>query len=607
MERIKQLWQSTWGAAIAAGALTAVLFAITLQTHINGGNHPYVTDVGELQNALPRWGTIHFSGYPLYSILGSLIVTLLRLVGVKPALGSSLVSLIFGAATAVLLAQTALELGAKKWAAVVGAVTASVAASMWIDSSLAEVHSMTMMFIMGIFYFALRFERTGERTDLLWLAFFFSQGVFHGRSVMGVIPAVFLLVIPHGRMIWKNALTILSISLVAPLLYLYLPLREWMGATWTFGNTSTWNGFLRALLNIKAGRFTAESVESFTWLEKIRVALSILNDDLPLALLGIGLFGLFFIPRKKWAYWRAMLAAHLIWLPFAVVPLFIYAGFVGDALLAVKLPVPLFAGLGLALLISQLHRWRRQVGYAALALVVAGTLYAGWRNYPAVVAITKDRTIEEKIAIADQAANPEEPTVMMILWGHSFWGAAYAQAYRSQIEDVTLVDHNAPFGRYIAEGKRLLTLSDTFYQRPVDWWEKILGSVYLSGNAPGLVEIKTEPLVTAVSPDATLFNLSNGILIRQASVAWRSDNELDIIIDWQAEREPLSDYSVAVHLVAQDPPTGSHDIIAQADRNHPVEGWYPTSRWQTGEIVSEYYRLVLPPDAKPTAVRVGMY
>ncbi|MCP4419149.1 MAG: hypothetical protein GY805_21245, partial [Chloroflexi bacterium] len=35
--------------------------------------------------------------------------------------------------------------------------------------------------------------------------------------------------------------------------------------------------------------------------------------------------------------------------------------------------------------------------------------------------------------------------------------------------------------------------------------------------------------------------------------------------------------------------------------------WYPTSRWQTGEIVSEYYRLVLPPDAKPTAVRVGMY
>ena len=67
------------------------------------------------------------------------------------------------------------------------------------------------------------------------------------------------------------------------------------------------------------------------------------------------------------------------------------------------------------------------------------------------------------------------------------------------------------------------------------------------------------------------------------------------------------DYSIAVHLVAQDPPTGPHDIIAQADRNHPVEGWYPTSRWQTGETVSEYYRLTLPPDAAPTAVRVGMY
>jgi hypothetical protein len=52
---------NSWHTALLAGLVTAVLFAITLQTHINGGSHPYVTDVGEIQNALPRWGTIHYT------------------------------------------------------------------------------------------------------------------------------------------------------------------------------------------------------------------------------------------------------------------------------------------------------------------------------------------------------------------------------------------------------------------------------------------------------------------------------------------------------------------------------------------------------------------
>ena len=38
-----------------AVALAALLYLSTVQTIINGGGHPYVTDVGEHQNALPRW------------------------------------------------------------------------------------------------------------------------------------------------------------------------------------------------------------------------------------------------------------------------------------------------------------------------------------------------------------------------------------------------------------------------------------------------------------------------------------------------------------------------------------------------------------------------
>lgn len=105
-----------WGAAAVAPVLAAYLS--TLQVEMNGSEHPYATDVGEIQNALPRWGTIHEPGYPLYSLLGSAFVTALRAVGVAPATGASLFSALWGAATVATLYLLALELGAAPpWAA----------------------------------------------------------------------------------------------------------------------------------------------------------------------------------------------------------------------------------------------------------------------------------------------------------------------------------------------------------------------------------------------------------------------------------------------------------------------------------------------------------
>jgi hypothetical protein len=67
------------------------------------------------------------------------------------------------------------------------------------------------------------------------------------------------------------------------------------------------------------------------------------------------------------------------------------------------------------------------------------------------------------------------------------------------------------------------------------------------------------------------------------------------------------DYSVAVHLVAHDPPRGAEDVLAQSDAVHPVMGWYPTSRWTVGEVVRDDYLLDVPSGGSPVAVRIGMY
>jgi hypothetical protein len=603
--RLRAIWRSPWTVPALAGLFSALIFSLTLQTHINGSNHAYATDVGELQNALPRWGTIHFSGYPLYSITGSLIVTLLRLVGAAPALGSSLVSLLWGALSVAVLAKLALELGARPLAALVAVLVFPVSKSMWIDASLAEVHTMTILFMVLTLYLAVRFDRTGDRRTLIWLAAVFGQGIFHGRSVVGLLPAVVLLVLPRWRMIWRNAPPLVGVGLVLPpLLYLYLPLREWMGSTWTFGNTSTWEGFWRMFLNIKAARFAEVEREVVEWVQRLSVTVRLLRDDLPLVAHGTGLVGLFCVTGQSRRRWRSIAVLVLALMPYLLVPVLIYAGFIGDAILAVKVPVSLFTGLGIALFTSRLQDWRPVAGAVAFGLAAVAIAFSGWRNYPGVVEITRDRSVEEVIAIADQTAHPADATVLMVPWGRDFWGIAYAQAYRGQLEGVDLVDHNAPFKEIVARGDRLLTLSEALYVYPVGWWERKLGPVALETQAPGVIEMETEPRL--LSAEAGRFRVNEDLSIASAELETRGDAYL-VRVAWVAEKAPARDYSVAVHLVSCAPAEGAEDVLAQADSRHPVEGWYPTTRWVAGQLVQDVYRLRASPEGVPLAVRVTAY
>jgi hypothetical protein len=591
---------------LLAGVAAALLFASTLQTHINGSYDSYATDVGEFQNALPRWGTLHFTGYPQYAISGSLIVSALRLVGVPPAAGASLVSLLWGALAVGLAARLALELGAAPLPALAGSLVLAVATSMWIDSSIAEVHTLTMAFTAAILWLAVRFGREGRRADFLWLAFAFSQGVVHMRAVLFLAPAVLLLIASQWRMALRHWLPAAAIALIAPLTYLYLPLREWMGAEWTFGQTSTWRGFWEMVLDTKAERIIQPASGVGAWAERARIALDLLADDLPLALQVVGLGGLFALTRRdRGDTWREVIALHLVWLVYVGLALVIWEGRVSDALLAVKLPVALLVGVGLALLITRLAGWRAAAGYAALGAAVLTLAAVGWLHYPRVTAITRDRSVEATIATAEQAANPDRPLVLMALWGHSYWGLRYAQTYRGELEGLVVVDHNASAVQILADGYGLITLSETFYQRPLSWWDGLLGPVALETYAPGLIEIRTALRLSTGRPDSFLVN--DDLALEDASVTLEEGDSFLVTLRWLARRAPIRDYSVAVHLVAADPPTGPGDILAQADANHPVEGWYPTTRWVEGQVVQDVYRLVIPPDSQPAAVRVTAY
>ncbi len=592
-------------AVIGSALLSFIIFLTTLQLHINGSSHPYATDVGEIQNALPRWGTIHYNGYPLYTFLGSLWVTIWHGLNLAPAAGASLYSAVWGAVSVAFLVLLMLALGIRLLPATLTSLLYALSTSIWVDASVAEVHTMSMALMFITLLYAVRFGRVGRKSDLYWLAFWGGMTLAHQRAFALFLPAILWWAWPHWRLVLRHLLPVLGLGLLGPLTYLYLPLRAWMGADWTYSEPGTWRGFW-ALVFYTRGDLVIVPETAALWLERVRGIGQLLGSDWPWLLTALGVLGLLLPggPASAPERWGLLLT----WLLHLPVSFIVWEGRISDALLAVKLPIIAIAAMGLGLGMTMLAQKRPLWGKLAVQAAVLFLLWLFFLNRPQVLAITRDRSAFDTIALAQRippAENGRSQT-MMALWGHDYWALTYAQAFEGQFPTLTLVDHDNDFAA-IVQQDNLLTFAKTFYQRPVDWWEGLLGPVYLTSVAPEIVQIQVAPQVTAVSPAENLLDLGNGIAIHDAALAWQDDNLLHLTVTWQAMQDNLSDYSIAVHLVTQEPPTGPQDILAQADRNHPVFGWYPTSRWQAGEVVTDHFLLEAPAGSSPQAARVGMY
>jgi 4-amino-4-deoxy-L-arabinose transferase-like glycosyltransferase len=100
-------------------------------------------------------------------------------------------------------------------------------------------------------------------------------------------------------------------------------------------------------------------------------------------------------------------------------------------------------------------------------------------------------------------------------------------------------------------------------------------------------------------------NLGDGIRLLGYSIesGFRPGDNIHLTLFWQCLEEMEQSYTVFTHLVD----AGDH-IVAQKD-NPPVDGFYPTTKWEVGEIVRDQYDLVIPSDAPSGEYRlnVGMY
>jgi len=78
--------------------------------------------------------------------------------------------------------------------------------------------------------------------------------------------------------------------------------------------------------------------------------------------------------------------------------------------------------------------------------------------------------------------------------------------------------------------------------------------------------------------------------------AVRPGEAITLRLMWAGLARPAADYTCFVHVSAPD-----EGILVQYDAQ-PLGGQYPTSIWETGELIEDPVSLVIPLDAKP-----GMY
>lgn len=81
---------------------------------------------------------------------------------------------------------------------------------------------------------------------------------------------------------------------------------------------------------------------------------------------------------------------------------------------------------------------------------------------------------------------------------------------------------------------------------------------------------------------------------------FRPGDSIHLTLFWQCLEEMEQSYTVFTHLV-----DAGDNIVAQKD-NPPVDGFYPTTKWEVGEVVRDQYDLVIPSDAPSGEYRLNM-
>jgi len=122
-----------------------------------------------------------------------------------------------------------------------------------------------------------------------------------------------------------------------------------------------------------------------------------------------------------------------------------------------------------------------------------------------------------------------------------------------------------------------------------------------------LIALETTPRKTMPGAARQVdIDFGSALVLQGWETVSRSPGQWLVTLYWQAAAPPGYDFTISVRPVRQGQLIHADGEPVMMD-HQPVWGFYPTSRWQTGEFVRDAYTLSLPDDSPPDAFQVVVY
>ena len=246
--------RATVAAALVAGLVPLAVYVATLSPTVNGG------DSGELVAVAHLGGVAHPPGYPLHALLGKLL-TFLPVGGV--AWRVNLLSALCDAGGAALLFRAVTLVTADRAAGLLAAGGFAFGPLVWPYAIQAEVFALNNLFAAGLLFWsarALREDAEGGTApwtlslSALWLTLGLAN---HHTLVFFSVPVGLLVLALAGRRLCEGRVLagLAAATMIGLLPYLYLPLAAARPAPVTWGDPTTWSGFVTHFLRREYGTF----------------------------------------------------------------------------------------------------------------------------------------------------------------------------------------------------------------------------------------------------------------------------------------------------------------------------------------------------------------
>lgn len=572
---------------------------------------PLGGDAGEFQYVGPLFTLAHATGYPLQVMLGWLWskVVPIGTVAYRMNLLSAVLAALAVASTVYLLTR----LGLNRVVAVITGFILAFGAAFWLEATGAEKYTFNVLFVTTLTGLALvwatKRDEPASDSRLYALSLVYGLSLLHHRSMLLFGPPLGLLVIFCLRSdLWRKprqTLTALLLVFVPPLLVypIMLPmLRERAELTVMIGRPDSLQEWLLWMLDrgYVDELFVSEGIG-----ERLRVFIDILLTEytvIPVLFAIVGVSSLMVgqpvlaaFLLLSFALQAGLSANYRAWdypakynLPSFVVLL--YAAAYG------------FEAAWAALRQRLAPRWHGWAGGFATSLLLLLPLYQVVTILPARrLAVSYGQPLDafrqeirtdgmgRRLASGMETLPPG--SVLIGDWEQVtvFWYMQQIEGLRPDIEIVYPIERLSEFAddqrpvaiaRYLSVDKRWHPTSSG----PLIYLQRVPSSdipAQMSSLGLTLYTQEGDPQFELVGHMSFEASYETGQHY-PVTLVWRSLNEMD------------ADYSMSLRILDE-----SRNQVWARDSNAPVIGTYPTSRWESGEVVLDYHELGIAPDFPP--------